>query len=405
MKGTKFGIIILGIVIILIALIQAGQKTPIDWNKTYNPHDKIPFGTYVIKRELKSIFPKNKSIKNINQSLYRYLNDSISQQPSSKDLFFIGSQFHPGKTAMDALLTFVHKGNNVFLATYRMPNMLEDTLQFETSYFNDYLAGIPFKNDSVFYTLPAYRLNILTPKHPSQIFFNKLNDPLTTILGYLKRDTVSVPNFVSIPFGKGNFYLQLSPEAYSNYYMLDSATYPLAYQSLHHLKGKHILWYDGFFGAKDYQQSKTPLRFILSKPPLRSAWYLLLITLILFLIFKSKREQKAIPILEPEKNLSVSFAQTIGSLYYESGHPDDMIKKKIQYFLYFIKKEFRFENTDIEKQHFREKATLSLKLSRKEIDTFFDKLYFYKNKTNPTTQDLKDLQKLIEDFKHKTNLK
>lgn len=405
MKGTKFGIIILGIVIILIALIQAGQKTPIDWRKTYNPHDKIPFGTYVIQQELKSIFPKNITIKNIDQSLYQYLNDSISEQASSRDLFFIGSQFHPGKTAMEALLTFVHKGNNALLATNRIPNILEDTLQFKTTYFNSYLADIPFQNDSVFYTLPAYHLNIQASKYPSQIFFNELNDSLTTILGYLKRDTISVPNFVCIQFGKGNFYLQLSPEVYSNYYMLDSMTYPLAYQSLHHLKGKHILWYDGFFGANDYQESRTPLRFILSIPPLRSAWYLLLITLILFLIFKSKREQKAIPIVEPEKNLSVSFAKTIGSLYYESGHPDDMIKKKIQYFLYFIKKEFRFEDTDIEKQHFREKATLSLKLSRKEIDAFFDKLYFYKNKTNPTTQDLKDLQKLIEDFKHKTNLK
>src|SRR5699024_5387670 len=103
MKGTKFGIIILGIVIILIALIQAGQKTPIDWEKTYNPHDKIPFGTYVIQEELKSVFPKNISIEDIDQSLYQYLSDSIAQQAPCRDLFFIGSQFHPGKTAMDAL--------------------------------------------------------------------------------------------------------------------------------------------------------------------------------------------------------------------------------------------------------------------------------------------------------------
>src|SRR5690625_6610705 len=43
---------------------------------------------------------------------------------------------HDALPILEALLTFVHKGNNALLATNRMPNILEDTLQFKTTYFN-----------------------------------------------------------------------------------------------------------------------------------------------------------------------------------------------------------------------------------------------------------------------------
>lgn len=402
MKGDyKFGLGLLIAVILLIALIQAAQKQPIDWDRTYDPKDKIPFGTYVIRHELKNIFKQNQSFTDINQSLYTYLRDTLKQEKSKKDLIYIGHWFHPGKTAVESILTFVHNGNNVFLACNTIPAILKDTLNLEVEYFNSYLSGLSVNKDSVYYELAAYGQTARFDKNSYPNFFSELNDSTTTILGYVKIQNLKLPNFIQIKFGKGVFYCQLAPDVYSNYFMLNADTYPIAYASLHHLAGKHILWYDGLFNT---EKSRTPLRVILSRPALRAAWYLLLVTLLIYIIFKSKREQKAVPVVEPEKNMSVAFAETIGSLYYENGHPGNMVDKKVQYFLYYLKKKYRFENIAIENPRFRKQAAKRLRLTIDEINIFFDKLIHYQELAEPTPADLKTIQDLIEDFKQKIKL-
>jgi hypothetical protein len=264
--------------------------------------------------------------------------------------------------------------------------------------FNSYDAGISFNADSFYYATAKGRHRARFEKNENPEFFNQLYPRQTTILGYLIRGKIQLPNFIKVKFGKGNFYLQLSPDLYSNYFMLNPKTYPLAYSSLHHLNGKHILWFDGLY---DSELSQNPLRYILSQPALRYGWYLLLITLLLFFFFKSKREQAAIPIVKPEENLSVAFAETIGSLYYENGHPGNLISKKIIYFLYHLKRDFRLDERAISSSQFRKQAALKLKVSEQELNTFFDKLIYYQNLQRPSISDLKIIQELIEDFKQK----
>ncbi len=398
MKGNfKFGMGLLLVVILTIALIQASQKEPINWSKTFNPKDKIPFGTYVVKHELKHIFDKNQQIHPIQSSIYSYLEDSINNH-TAKDLIYIGRNFRPGKTSISALLSFVKNGNNALVSTSSFQRLLMDTLKISMTRFSYLQAGKTYAPDSFRYVLPAGNFTVKYDKIVGHHFFNKLDSSTTTILGYWKRDELSLPNFIKVTFGSGSFYLQLTPGVFSNYYMLDKDTYAIAYASLLHLKGKYILWKDSY--ANDVQ-SRTPLRYILRQPALRAAWYLLLVTLLLFLIFKSKREQAAVPILTPEENLSVAFAETIGSLYYENGSPGNMIVKKINYFLYYLKKNYRLQNTNIEERYFRKQMVHLLKLSEEEIDMFFDQLMYYKELKETNIKDLKKVQNLIEDFKSK----
>src|SRR5690606_10183509 len=144
---------------------------------------------------------------------------------------------------------------------------------------------------------------------------------------YAKKGGVAVPNFIKVKHGKGVVFLHLEPEVFTNYYLLQKETFPVVYHSLQYLGDRQIVWYDG---RSHIKQETTPLRFILSDRALSSAWYLLLIALLFYLIFKSKREQRAVPIVEPEPNLSIAFAKTIGSLYYENGAPGNMVVKKIE---------------------------------------------------------------------------
>jgi hypothetical protein len=61
--------------------------------------------------------------------------------------------------------------------------------------------------------------------------------------------------------------------------------------------------------------------------------------LLVFVIFGVKRKQRVVPIIEPLKNKSVEFVQSIGNLYLQEGDFHDMMSKKAHYFLFRIKSE------------------------------------------------------------------
>src|SRR5690606_36964295 len=147
---------------------------------------------------------------------------------------FIGNYFNPGETALGSLLHFVSQGNTLFLAAEGMPDKLADTLGLKVTPFNRYQAGIGYQKDTVYYSLAAPQLSASYTKSQYQDFFAKLDDSSTTILGYLERGKVKLPNFIKVKFGKGIVYCQLSPEVYSNYCMLKPNTYPVAFQSIRH---------------------------------------------------------------------------------------------------------------------------------------------------------------------------
>ena len=69
---------IYGVLLILlfgfIALVEFSAEKPINWAKTFNEKDKIPFGTYVINDQLKSLFPDSE-ITYIRRSAYEYLDE------------------------------------------------------------------------------------------------------------------------------------------------------------------------------------------------------------------------------------------------------------------------------------------------------------------------------------------
>ena len=84
----------------------------------------------------------------------------------------------------------------------------------------------------------------------------------------------------------------------------------------------------------------SPMRFILNQESLRWAYYLGMIGLLIFVVFKAKREQRIIPVIKPLENSSIEFAKAVGGLYYEHRDFTDLIFKKINYFLEHIRSHY-----------------------------------------------------------------
>ena len=85
----------------------------------------------------------------------------------------------------------------------------------------------------------------------------------------------------------------------------------------------------------------------MSQPALRITWRLMLLGLLLYLIFKGKREQRIIPIIKKPENTTVEFAQSISSLYFQDGDSVDLVQKKITYFLDHIRNTYNIDTQEI----------------------------------------------------------
>jgi hypothetical protein len=144
-------------------------------------------------------------------------------------------------------------------------------------------------------------------------------------------------------------------------------------------------------------EATTPLRFILSNEPLRWAYYLAILSILLFMIFEAKRKQRIIPIIKPLANTTLEFISTIANLYLQKKDYKNIAEKKIVYFLDSIKTNYLLDL-------FHPSESLINALARKsgneeeKVVALFKQIESIQNKTSITESELLTLSTSIEKF-------
>ena len=166
-------------------------------------------------------------------------------------------------------------------------------------------------------------------------------------------------NFIRIPYGEGHFYIHNNPRVFTNFYLIDAHKLDYAEKALGHLR-EGTIYFDDFSTVNyrnnnsGYGFSDSPLQFILSQQSLRWAWYLLLILALLYLLFRAKRKQRVIPVLEPNTNTSLEFTKTIGNLYYQQKDHSKLAQQKMKLFLAHVRMHYRIPTHEINEQLIRQ---------------------------------------------------
>lgn len=393
-KILKFYIGLMVLLFLGITVIELTKEQPINWAATYNENDKIPYGTYVLHNELETLFPNNK-IHDIKVTPYEYFNDFYDHKDSTYlttgSYLKIDQRIAIDDISINELLNFAAEGNSLFIATNYFPRVLKDTLNFETT--NEFNF-----EDKTSFTLANTRFtkdSITLEKKINNIYFSELDANHTTVLGYQKFNNEAFINYVKINYKKGAIFLHLQPIVFTNYNLLKDNNKAYVANVLSYLKDD-TLFYDSA-NKKGILKGQSPMRFILSNPPLRYAWYLLLISLLLFMIFNAKRKQRIIKVIKPNENTTVAFTKTIGNLYYETKDHDNLIDKKITYFLEHIRRTYYLDTQLLDDKFTK---ALALKSGTDTIDTkkLIDKIVHLRAKSNCSETDLIALNKTIEDF-------
>jgi len=337
-RTLKIYIAFLILLLITIVVIDSNRPKPIDWRPTYGVNDKIPYGMYVLDHEIGSLL-KNQKIEKFNQTPYEYFEkkydyDTLVNNYKIKGTFLnISKISNLDKQSVTEICYFVSHGNNAFISSEMIPNQLLDSLNLKMD--SEYKFSDSIYNWVANKKLGTQKYKIIEGVNNN--YFSKIDTLNTTVLGYQNGDSTRV-NFIKVKYKNGAFYLHTQPVAFTNFHLLKGNHYEYAEKVLSYIPKGNVFW-----SIKDQTGeviSNSPMRYILSQPALKWAWYIFLIGMLFFIFFNAKRKQRIVPIIKPLANTTVDFTKTIGNLYYQEGDHNNIIEKKIIYFLEKIRNEY-----------------------------------------------------------------
>lgn len=399
-KRSKIIIGLFFAVFLGIIVTEIVKPRPLNWRPSYTQTDKIPFGCHILFEELPTLFP-NSEITTVEESVYDFIYN-LPEDNAPSNYMLINGHVSLDQQETNKLLAYVASGNTVFMAVNSFSYFLADTLNIEIESF----YGLQEDTVKVSLTHPKFKNPFYFSRGYDKSHFTSVDTANTTILGYVDYETENYldvnkntkhheVNFIKTTFGDGAFYISTIPQAYTNYYLKQGNKDYVA-QTFSYLNDNQLYW-DNF--KKDGRKVvNSPLRFVLNEKALKWAYYLVIGGLLLFMIFKAKREQRIIPIISPKENTSVSFARTVGALYFQNKDYTDLIQKKLNYFLAYLRGRYFMDTTVLDEKSITILAGKSGK-SKEEVKALITYISYLNKKTLHTQEDLVALHKKITAFK------
>jgi hypothetical protein len=331
MRDFKIYIAIASVVLVVYFVAQYNKPAPVNWQATLYYEDKIPFGTYILHNELGHFFPGAK-VTNTNQSLY----DQFGKTDITGSNYLILSKTASlSKYDFKAMVHYMELGNSVLITALEWSGNLADTLKLSIGHeFAKKNAGLNFTNASV-KTQADYQFD----NDLSSAYFTSFDTAHAVVLG---KNEMGHSNFIRFKYGKGNLYLCTNPLIFTNYGLLTNRGDDYAAKVFSYLPPSQNLFWDEYQNG-DIPIDPSPMRVFFAHPSLQWAYYIGLLSMILFVLYQSKRRQRIIPLVEPLKNSTVEFAQVVGQVYYEQRNNINIAEKKILFFLEHLRTKYHLK--------------------------------------------------------------
>ncbi len=342
--------------VLLVVWLFTRQQRRYSWREHYLADKKDPYGTYFL-HELLEDFAGEEKLTDLTDSLRGIL----PEQSQNASYVFVGQAIYMDSLDLAALLNFVSAGNTALISSKTIPY----DLMFHLYYYE---CNDLYWNDYDFFLDREVTLSVGN-KPPVSQHYQRRQDTLVynwTFIGdayfcessnafeSLGRINDEFINFASVPYGKGTFYLHTSPVALSNFSLVKETNLEYAEALFSYLPDGPLYWDDfskvpervGRRMNDNYQapnqtiQAESPLQYVLSQPSLAWAWYILLGLGLFYLLFRTRRRQRIIPVREANANTSLEFISTIGRLYFLQQNHKQLCQQKSRLFLAFLRSRY-----------------------------------------------------------------
>ena len=392
--------IIIGLLLLFLFLIVVSESSQqrINWYPSFAVTHKIPFGSYIAYHEAKQFY--GDQLQKVNISPYVFLD----KHPDTKGTFVLyNSEVALGKTALNSLLEWVKKGNNLLIASQKFDDDLLDSLQLKSGYY---------------FNRGFNRKLVLTLDHPdlkpkdSIIFDKEFGAPVLRVIDsvatenykklghFVDNDTVPNINFMDVTYGKGHIMLHSFPYVFTNYFLLKPGNWAYYTGLLSYINLKRPVYW-----VTNIQNGATAhgiFKYIIENPGFLWAYRLLFAGLILYILFEGKRKQRAIPVVYPPKNETLGFTKTIADMYIENKEHKQIAQLHIKHFMNYVRHRLHIDvgqNTLGLKQKIAQKTKTNLT----DVEYLFDLIEYVQNQQNIKPEIVLKLEKQIEKIKRRNS--
>ena len=396
--------LLLAVYIVLLLLVAYSMPRSVSWIRTYSAAHTLPFGSKALSEQIKTLFGN----KNIFTNTLPFANfNSHNKQQSN---FIVVTEKLPADNLdISAIMDYVEAGNNLFIAAEELPDTLQTLLGVYIAPNYNYLQKAIFDGkDSVnavslqltfsqpqsyFFKSSSVVYNIHRNKKPTQE-----HSKIETLGTQGERDTV----FMRIQMGNGFVYLHTFPDAFTNFHLLYGNNHHYISGCLSYLPAQATYW-DEYYKPYNNTKSGTPLRYVLTVPAYRWAYFVAIFGVLFFVVFSAKRRQRAIPVVADPPNLTLEFARTLGALYHNEENHGDLITKR----MIFLKEKIRNKySLSTEQTDDRFYALLSSKsgVPRAQVEKLFALYDTLLQQTEITDLHLKTFSQNLDAFYLQSNI-
>lgn len=318
--------------LVLIGILNSQREY--EWKATYAHADDEPYGCQLFDSVMAASLDGRYAVEDLTlDSLWA---DSL--RPPCGVLVTTNHQLDDS-LHVERLKTLVRRGFRVLLAGHFSPIVVDDydTLivysRFSDYYYTD-LQPDPYDLVTYRYTgdAPLYQPCSYTMYDAwcSDTLCLSMLPYCCDVLAWRDTGLSQTPVAVSLRMGKGELVLASTPLLFTNAAILDDTARPYVFRLMSHLGNGRIVRLDPTLHARPVGEASL-LGYIWKEPPLRAAFLLTLLGMVLFMGFTARRRQRVIPLQGAPHNHYFDFVRLIGTLYREQGNHADLVAKKYQY--------------------------------------------------------------------------
>ncbi|MEO6540680.1 MAG: hypothetical protein ABIN74_06815 [Ferruginibacter sp.] len=398
MKHTFTYIILWLVVTVLLSacLNDSGSKKMPSLIETYSKKDKKPFGTDIAYRQIEAMYDgnvirdKKKGFKNTWQNI----------SDTGALYICIAQKLFVNEEEADAMMEYVYAGNSLFISAGVIDDILLDRIGCNV------LSSDPMVEKAIGFMKSTAVSSVSQPGseyayyyYPFQNCFIEIDSSNTRVLGY---NDFNKPNSVVHFYGKGKLYLHCEPRAFSNYFLLKENNYEYLKNMVAFTQPspEHVYWddyYNKLRNRRNSDKSFSTFSEIMKHPPLKYAFWVAVVLMLLYILFNSKRLQRIIQQVKPNENTTVTFTETIGRLYLQKKDNKNIADKMITYFNEYIRNTY-FLNTNHVNADFIAVLGRKSGVDKDKVDTLYRSIVATQNSDLVNDYQLLSLHEQIQHF-------
>jgi len=369
--------------LLLVLCLPACQnpfaKKKTNWEVSLQKEDKKPYGSYIAYQSLKHYFPGAKTEVLSTGFRYTSIDGYMHFDENGRSLLILlGLDFNISSQELEELKRFAANGNEIMLFCSRMDTAIEGLLKcykhggggegikphtFLSEKSNRDILTLNDSNNQQTYGHEGRALySYFTVDHLDSTTTTTITDDAGTVIQYEEETTTAndetivtgpdtlgfasgMPDFLRYAVGDGHITIHAAPLVLSNYFLLQKGNKAYLDAVWHSLPANisHVYWNEYYKRRAEGSEFSVLWRY----PATRWALILAIFTLVIYVLFESRRRQKIIPVIEQPENTSLSFTETVGRLYYNKGNHSNIAEKMIQHFLEWVRTHYHLNTNHL----------------------------------------------------------